>query len=162
VVASAALSSGRQTGHLGLLGDEPEPDPIEHPYLDLEDTLLIRPGQVIRLTLLMLPAGKVHLTSGLLPRKALELADDWVTPGLSKVVPSMVVGPLLVDPAEIRLPNVASLGSHQQFTRRTGPLTWKDDPILASTTNAYLPKMAHEVQEGWIRVAPAPPEGGSA
>jgi hypothetical protein len=162
VVASAALSSGRQTGHLGLLGDEPEPDPIEHPYLDLEDTVLIRPGQVIRLTLLMLPAGKVHLTSGLLPRKALELADDWVTPGLSKVVPSMVVGPLLVDPAEIRLPNVASLGSHQQFTRRTGPLTWKDDPILASTTNAYLPRMAHEVQEGWIRVAPAPPEGGSA
>jgi hypothetical protein len=162
VVASGALSSGRHTGHLGLLGDEPEPDPIEHPYLDLEDTLVIRPGQVMRLTLLMLPAGKVHLTSGVLPRKALELADDWVTPGLAKVVPSMRVGPLLVDPAEIRLPNVASLGSHQQFTRRTGPLTWKDDPILASTTNAYLPKMAHEVQEGWIRVAPAPPEGGSA
>jgi hypothetical protein len=70
------------------------------------------------------------------------------------MVPSMRVGPLLVDPAEIRLPNVASLGSKQQFTRRTGPISWKDDPILASTTNAYLPKMPHEVQEGWIRVAP--------
>lgn len=162
VVASAALASGRHTGHLGLLGGVPEPDPIEHPYLELQDTLLVRPGQTVRLTLLMLPAGRVHLTSGVLPRKALELADDWVTPGLSKVVPSMRVGPLLVDPAEIRLPNVASLGSHQQFTRRTGPLTWKDDPILASTTNAYLPKMAHEVQEGWIRVAPATPEGGGS
>jgi hypothetical protein len=157
VVASAALASGRHTGHLGLLGAVPDPDPIEHPYLDLKDTVLIRPGQTIRLTVLMLPAGKIHLTSGILPRKALELADEWVTPGLMKVVPSMRVGPLLVDPAEIRLPNVASLGTNQQFTRRTGPLTWKDDPILASTTNAYLPKMAHEAQEGWIRVAPAPP-----
>lgn len=157
VVASAALASGRHTGHLGLLGAVPDPDPIEHPYLELEDTLLIRPGQTIRLTVLMLPAGKMHLTSGILPRKALELADEWVTPGLTKVVPSMRVGPLLVDPAEIRLPNVASLGTSQQFTRRTGPLTWRDDPILASTTNAYLPKMPHEAQEGWIRVAPAPP-----
>jgi len=34
-------------------------------------------------------------------------------------------------------------------------LVWRgDDPILASTTNAYLPKMPHEVQEGWIRVGP--------
>lgn len=162
VVASAALSSGRHTGHLGLLGESPKPDPIEHPYLELEDTLLIKPGQTVRLTVLMLPAGKMHLTSGILPRKALELADEWVTPGLSRVVPSMRVGPLLVDPAEIRLPNVASLGKNQIFTRRTGTLTWRDDPILASTTNAYLPKMAHEVQEGWIRVGPDTKPGGGS
>ena len=77
-----------------------------------------------------------------------------MTPGLAKVVPSMRVGPVLLDPAEVRLPNVSSLGGRQRFTRRTGTLTWRDDPILASTTNAYLPKMPHEVQEGWIRVAP--------
>jgi len=160
VVASGALASGPHTGYLGLLGETPEPDPINHPYLVLEDTLLLRPGRPVRLTVLMLPAGKMHLTSGILPRKSLELADDWVTPGLSRVVPSMRAGPLLVDPAEIRLPNVASLGKNQVFTRRTGMITWRDDPILASTTNAYLPKMPHEVQEGWIRVAPDTNPGG--
>jgi hypothetical protein len=154
VVADSALASGPRTGFLGRLGDTPGQDPIEHDYLVLEDTLTIRIGQTLRLTILMLPAGKVHITSGILPRKALELADTWVGPGLAAMVPSMRVGPLLVDPAEIRLPNVASLGGKQQFTRRTGPISWKDDPILASTTNAYLPKMPHEVQEGWIRVAP--------
>ncbi|MEO7421054.1 MAG: hypothetical protein ABIU87_01505 [Ornithinibacter sp.] len=159
VVADAALASGPRTGFLGRLGDTPVPDPIEHGYLVLEDTLTIRVGQTKRLTILMLPAGKVHVTSGILPRKALELADTWVGPGLAAMVPSMRVGPLLVDPAEIRLPNVASLGSKQQFTRRTGPISWRDDPILASTTSAYLPKMPHEVQEGWIRVAPDQ-EGG--
>ncbi|MEO6411104.1 MAG: hypothetical protein ABIO48_00835 [Pedococcus sp.] len=154
VVADSALASGPRTGFLGRLGDTPGQDPIEHGYLVLEDTLTIRIGQTRRLTILMLPAGKVHVTSGILPRKALELADTWVGPGLATMVPSMRVGPLLVDPAEIRLPNVASLGGKQQFTRRTGPISWRDDPILASTTNAYLPKMPHEVQEGWIRVAP--------
>jgi hypothetical protein len=154
VVASGALSSDRYTGFLGLLGQEPEPDPIDHPFLAAEDTLMIRPGQTIRLTVLMLPAGRLHLTTGIVPRKALQLADDWVTPGLAKVMPSMRVGPVLVDPAEIRLPNVSSLGSKQVFTRRTGPLTWRDDPILASTTSALLPKMPHETQEGWIRIAP--------
>ena len=159
VVADSALASGPRTGFLGRLGDSPGQDPIAHDYLVLEDTLSIRLGQTLRLTILMLPAGKVHLTSGILPRKALELADTWVGPGLARMVPSVRVGPLLVDPAEIRLPNVASLGSKQQFTRRTGPITWRDDPILASTTSAYLPKMPHEVQEGWIRVAPDE-EGG--
>ncbi len=154
VVASAALASGPRTGFLGRLGDVPTADPVAHDYLVLEDTLTIRVGQTVRLTILMLPAGKVHLTSGILPRKVLELADTWVTPGLAKVVPSMRVGPVLLDPAEVRLPNVSSLGGKQRFTRRTGTLTWRDDPILASTTNAYLPKMPHEVQEGWIRVAP--------
>ena len=80
----------------------------------------------------------------------------WVTPGLERIAPSVRIGPVLVDPAEIRLPNVSSLPKGQVFTRRTGPLTWRDDPILASTTSAYRPKMPHEVQEGWIRVGPKP------
>ncbi|MGV8849293.1 MAG: hypothetical protein ACOH16_07085 [Propionibacteriaceae bacterium] len=154
VVASTAPQSGRHTGHLGLLGASPVVEAIDHPFIVPEDTLFIRPGKVRTLTILMLPAGKVHLTSGILPRKALQLADVWVTPGLEKLSPSIRVGPLLVDPAEIRLPNVSSLPKGQVFTRRTGPLTWRDDPILASTTNAYLPRMPHEIQEGWIRVGP--------
>jgi hypothetical protein len=162
-VAAVALDTGRHRGQLGLLGKVavPSTEPLDHPYLALEDTLWVEAGQVVRLTLLMLPAGKVHLTSGILPRKALALADDWVTPGLQTMVPSVRVGPVLVDPAEIRLPKVASLGKDQVFTRRTGPLTWRDDPILAASQAALLPRLPHEAQEGYVRVAPAPalPEG---
>lgn len=154
VVASAALESGRHKGFLGLLGDTPKPEPIAHDYVEAEDTLWIRPDQVLRLTLLMLPAGKVHMTSGILPRKELALGDDWVTPGLVKLMPSLRVGPVLVDPAEIQLPLVNLLGDEQTFTRRSGPLTWRDDPIVAATQTALLPRMPHEVQEGWVRVTP--------
>jgi hypothetical protein len=165
VVASSAFDTGRHRWHLGLLGETatPAPDPIDHPYLEAEDTLQVKPGQVVRLTILMLPAGKVHLTTGIVPRKALVLPDDWTAAGLRAMVPSLRVGPVLVDPAEIRLPKIASLPQDQNFIRRTGPLTWKEDPIVAATSAALLPKLPHEAQEGWVRVAPAqPPTGGSA
>lgn len=166
VVAATARDTGRHRGQLGLLGGGstaiPGLAPLDHPYLELEDTLFVRVGQTVRLSILMLPGGKVHLTSGILPRKALALADDWVTPGLTRLVPSMRVGPVLVDPAEIRLPKVASFGKDQVFTRRTGPLTWRDDPIVSATSSALLPRMPHEAQEGWIRVAPAAGPDGAA
>jgi hypothetical protein len=159
VVAATARETGRHRGQLGLLGATEVPDvvPLAHPYVVEEDVLHVRPGQTVRLTLLMLPAGRVHLTSGVLPRKALALAHDWVAPGLAALMPSVRTGPLLVDPEEIRLPLVASLGDAQTFTRRTGPLTWRDDPIVAATQSALLPRMPHEAQEGWIRVLPRDP-----
>lgn len=154
VIASTARDTGRHRGQLGLLGQVsvPQITPLEHSYLTEEDTLYLRPGQAISLTLLMLPAGKVHATCGILPQKALSLADAWVSKGLNKVIPSVRVGPVLVDPEEIRLPKVSLLGDKQQFTRRTGPLTWRDDPIISASQSAVLPRMPHEIQEGWIRI----------
>ena len=154
VVAATARDVGRHRGQLGLLGTVSIPDtvPLSHPILEAEDTLYVHPGQAVRLTMLMLPAGKVHLTSGILPRKSLALNDAWVAKGLQRVIPSIRVGPVLVDPEEIRLPKVSLLGDKQQFTRRTGPLTWRDDPIISATQSALMPRMPHEIQEGWIRI----------
>jgi hypothetical protein len=157
VVQSQATASGRLTGALGQLGAviDLTAVPLTHPYIVAEDELWIHPCQTIALTLLMLPAGRVHVTSGLLPRKALSLAEDWVRVGLKTMSPSVRVGPVLVDPTEIRLPMIRAMGPRQRFTRRTGPLTWRDDPITSATQAAYLPRMPHEAQEGWVRVAPA-------
>ena len=55
----------------------------------------------------MHPGGKVHLSSGLLPRSSRELARDWVAPGLSVLAPSVRCGPLLIDADKVRLPKVA-------------------------------------------------------
>jgi hypothetical protein len=162
-IAAQAIDSGRQRGHLGLLAQVAVPDvnPLVHPYVVPDGTIWLRPGQTARLTLLMLPVGRVHLTSGILPRKQLTLSDEWTSPGLRRLVPSVRVGPVLVDPAEIRLPLVTLLGDKQTFTRRTGPLTWRDDPIVAATQTAYLPRLPHEAQEGWIRVTPTGPANES-
>jgi hypothetical protein len=154
-----AFDTGRMKGQLGVYGTTPQVPAtraIEHPYL-ADETLSVRPGQVVRLTLLMHPAAKVHLTTGVLPRKSLALARDWVAPALAAMSPSVRVGPVLVDPAQIRLPKVSALPKEQRFTRRDTPSTWKDDAILAATQTALLPELPHQVQEGYIRVNPDPP-----
>jgi hypothetical protein len=158
VIADEALPSGRGQGVLDPDNPDPtQPVKIDHPYVDASGVLRIHPGQTVRLTLLMHPGGKVHLTSGILPRTDRALARDWVQPGLSVLAPSLRCGPLLIDADKVRLPKVASFPAEQLFTRRDTPASWKDDPILAATQSAMLPDTAPEVQEGWIRVAPNPP-----
>jgi hypothetical protein len=162
VVASHAFDTGRGRGQLGTYGTTPAVPaeaPIANEYVVAEDELRVHPGQTVTLTLLMHPAGKVHLTSGVLPRKSLRLQRDWVAPGLAVMAPSARVGPVLVDPAKIALPLISVFPREQLFTRRDSPLTWKDDPILAATQTALLPDLPHEIQEGYIRVAPAPRGG---
>jgi hypothetical protein len=149
VVAALAKPAG-PGGHLS-----DQPAPIEHQYLVAEDTVTIHFGQRLTLTLLMHPAGRVHLTSGVLPRKAIDLAREWVAPGLARLSPSLRTGPLLIEPDQVRLPKVSVFGARQVFTRRDTPATWRDDPILAATQTALLPDGPTSVQDGYIRVMPA-------
>ncbi len=164
-VAGAATALGRNQGHLGLMGTQGEPpksQPLAHGYIagrDDDDVLHLHLGQTLTLTLLMHPAGKLHLTSGVLPRKALGLARDWVAPGLAAVAPSLRCGPLLVETdldakGQVRLPKISVLGAKQNFLWRDTPATWRTDAILAATQTALLPDAPAELREGWIRVAP--------
>ncbi len=160
-VTEQARESGRCRGQLGVDGS-PTSKQIDNPYVVDAGFVTIRHGQTRRLTLLMHPGGKVHVTSGIAPRSALALARDWVQPGLSVMAPSVRVGPLLIDADKVRLPKVSSFPADQLFTRRESPGAWRDDPILAATQTAYLPDQPSMLQEGWIRINPNPtPEGGT-
>jgi hypothetical protein len=173
-IAGAASEAGRSRGQLGLLtapNGTPERRPIDHPYIagtDDADTLLLHIGQTVTLTLFMHPNSKASLTSGVLPRKSVALARDWVGPGLAAIAPSLRTGPVLVetdlDPeGQVRLPKVSVFGKDQNFLWRDTPATWRTDAILAATQTALLPDTPAEFREGWIRVAPTPPgaEGGT-
>ena len=62
VVRDSARDAGRGRGQLGILGSNPPAlavRPITHPYIVAEDEILVRPGQTLRLTILMHPGGKV-------------------------------------------------------------------------------------------------------
>jgi hypothetical protein len=174
-IAGRAPEAGRSRGQLGLLtspdaaGMPPEAR-LEHGYIagaDDADTLLLHVGQTVTLTLLMHPAGRASLTSGVLPRKAVALARDWVGPGLARIAPSLRTGPVLVETdldteGQVRLPKVSVFGKDQNFLWRETPATWRTDAILAATQTALLPDTPAELREGWIRVAPEHPGGGAA
>jgi hypothetical protein len=171
-IAATAADAGRSRGQLGLLGQgtgTPAKTAIEHPYIagtDADDTLVLHIGQTVTLTIFMHPAGKCSLTSGVLPRKALGLARDWVGPGLAAIAPSLRTGPVLVETdldkdGQVRLPKVSVFGKDQNFLWRDTPATWRTDAILAATQTALLPDDPAEVREGWIRVAPPGSQGAS-
>ncbi|MEJ8853001.1 hypothetical protein WKW79_00385 [Variovorax robiniae] len=170
-IAGTATDAGRSRGQLGLYSTVtgmPPKTTIKHPYIagtDDADTLNLHIGQTVTLTIFMHPAGKASLTSGLLPRKAVALARDWVGPGLAAIAPSLRTGPVMVetdlDPqGQVRLPKVSVFGKDQNFLWRDTPATWRTDAILAATQTALLPDTPAELREGWIRVAPTTP--GSA
>ena len=172
-IAGSAPDAGRSRGLLGLYARAsgmPNAVPIDHPFIagtDDADTLLLHIGQTVTLTIFMHPAGKASLTSGLLPRKALALARDWVGPGLAAIAPSLRTGPVLVETdlakeGQVRLPKVSVFGKDQNFLWRDTPATWRTDAILAATQTALLPDTPAELREGWIRVAPDAPQGGKA
>lgn len=140
----------------------PAPSPIDCPYIAPSRPLALHPGHRVRVTLLMHPSARVHATTGVLPRKGLELLRDWVAPGLARIAPSARVGPVLIDPDKVRLPKIAAFGANQSWTRRDSPITWRDDPILSATQAALLPEGRVTVEEGYIRIAPDPdPDGGT-
>ena len=173
VIAATAADAGRSRGQLGVFDTStgmPRASAITHPYIagtDDADTLQLHIGQTVTLTILMHPSGKATLTSGVLPRKALALARDWVGPGLAAIAPSLRTGPVLVETdldteGQVRMPKVSVFGKDQNFLWRDTPATWRTDAILAATQTALLPDAPAELREGWIRVAPTPVEGGSA
>jgi hypothetical protein len=163
-VLAAARASGRHTGQLTVLGagsaSDPELQPITHPFVDdSEQPLIVRPGQLVRLTVLMVPGGAVHATCGVLPRIGVRLARDWVADALTKLSPSFRIGPALVDPKTVRLPKITALPKNQAFTARITETTWHDDTIAAATQTALLPDDPPLFREGYIRVQQAPAEG---
>ncbi len=164
VVQDAALEAGKGKGYLGGWGTTsalPAPDPIDHPYLARDSDLVLHPGTPRLITLLMLPGSALTVTAGVVPRQALRLSRAWFASGLERLSPSVRVGPVLVDPGEVRLPSVSALGERQLFTSREGPLSWRDDAILAATQAALLPDRTSVLREGWIRVDPSPVPDGS-
>ena len=112
-----AAGAGRPGRTRRTLGDDPATR-SSTPTSSPRTPLTVHLGQRLTLTLLMHPAGKVHLTSGVLPRKALALAREWVAPGLARLSPSLRTGPVLIDPDQVRLPKPSVFGADQVFTRR--------------------------------------------
>lgn len=162
-VGTAVRINVRGAGYRSLLGKVggnlgtnfmPPPSPLDCPYITQGRPLAVHSGQRVRLTLLMHPSARVHATTGLLPRKSLELLRDWVTPGMGRIAPSARVGPVLIDPDKVRLPKIAAFGADQSWTRRNSPITWRDDPILSATQAALLPEGGVSVEEGYIRITP--------
>ena len=157
-VPDEARVAGRHEGFMGPISkvDEfSEALPVQkivNPYVLRDPTVTLRPGQAVKLTLLMDPGVAVHATSGILPRKSIKLPRVFTESSLARISPSFRFGPVLVDPNTVRMPKPKGLPEDQLWTRRDTPVSWRDDPITAATQDALLPDESPVAEEGYIRV----------
>lgn len=156
-LAKQARPSGPNQGFLGSAAVTPDmsPVPVEHPYIDRAPLVSIRPGQSVVLTLLVDPRGAVHATSGIVPRKKIELMREHIAPALDAMALTFRVGPVLVDPDTIRMPVPAEIKGGWSWVRKVNVTTWQEDPVVKATQDALLPDVPALLSEGWLKVSGA-------
>lgn len=135
--------------------------PVTHPYVDNSGVLQIQPNQEIGLTLLVEPQTDVHATSGALPSKEIGMRRNWIAAALASLSPTFRFGPVLVDPQKIRMPVSTDIQGAWSWDHRSDIITWAEDPVVNAIDDAHLRPDPATAEEGWLRLTPPSPSGGS-
>jgi len=127
--------------------------PLSHSFLTFDPTIELRPNQEVMLTLLMNPQSSIHLTSGFLPQKEITLVREHYRDALNKIAPTFKVGPILIDPASVRMP----IPQTQEpviwsWVFKENYTSWSETPIAQSDSLAGLPKGKTTAFTGWIKL----------
>ena len=126
---------------------------IDHEFLLFDSTVDVYPETDVHLTLLMNPQSALHITSGFLPQKQITLLrEHWDVP-VSKIAPTFKVGPVLVDPANIRMPiESANPVMDWEWLHRETPSDVFSSQIKPSDSLAGMPNGTMKAFEGWIKL----------
>jgi len=163
-LAPQAQPVGPGEGYLNSAATTPDTTtrPVEHPYIDRSPVVWVRPGQRVLLTLVLDPRGAVHATSGLLPRKKIELMREHVSQALEAMAFTFRIGPVLVDPDTLRMPLPAEISGGWSWVRRVNVTTWQEDPVVKASQDALLPDAPSMLNEGWLKLSGANVKGTQA
>lgn len=164
-IADQTRPSGPREGFLGAIrtvprfyqsfGGSSSVKPVEHPYINRDPLVRIRPRQQILLTLVIDPRGAVHATSGILPRKRIELMREHVADALDAMTMTFRVGPVLTDPETIRMPLPAEIRGGWSWIRRRSATVWQESPIVNANQDALLSPTPVQIAEGWLKLSGA-------
>jgi len=129
---------------------------VESPYV-VPDALipLAADGTTRRLTIIMDPRGVVPLISGFLPSKILALQPGPVDGALSEMAVNFRIGPLLTDPALVRMPLPAEIRGSWTWIERTGLTLWQETTPAPNVTVASFPDSPPQLTLGWLKLTGA-------
>lgn len=128
----------------------------DHPVLEVAVGLPAR-----RLTMLVDPRAPVHLTSGILPAKAIGIPPEQYRAALAAIRPAYFVAPVLTDGDHLAVPVPDE--PDQEWTWRApepGPAGWTEAPIDDPRPDTGFPN-APTLREGYLILRPAPERGTS-
>lgn len=137
-------------------------EPVSHPFISEAPFVRVRPvspglerpaGRSVMLTLLVDPRGGVHATSGILPRKKIELMREHVAAALENMSVTFRIGPVLSDPSTIRMPLPAEIRGNWSWVRKTGLTVWEESPVVDAVSEPKLTPTPSRIHEGWLKLS---------
>ena len=142
-------------------------EPVKHPYINEAPVIKVRPvapgktdpaSKSVMLTLVIDPRGGVHATSGILPRKKIELLREHVATALENMSVTFRVGPILSNPETIRMPLPSEIQGNWSWVRKTGLTVWDESPVVDAVPEPKLSHTPSTIQEGWLKLSSAQAE----
>ncbi len=107
--------------------------------------------KTVKLTLLVDPSGNIPVISGSLPSITTNLPNGPVSIALNNLKATFRAGPLLLDPARIKMPTPAEVKGSWSWMARKDVTSWNEEvAILPSTPQATLNSAPPSLIEGWI------------
>ncbi|MBT3771307.1 MAG: hypothetical protein HOE92_02655 [Euryarchaeota archaeon] len=126
---------------------------LDHPFLEFDPIVEIRPEEDVYLTLLINIQSSVHVTCGFLPQKEITLLREHWEDAVARIAPTFKVGPVLVDPSSIRMPiDNAKPNLIWKWANKPSTTEWTEMPIANSDDLAGLPTGKTKAYEGWIKL----------
>jgi hypothetical protein len=134
--------------------NNPDIIPLTHPFLYFDPTLELKPGQEVTLTLLMNPLASIHAASGVVPQKEIKMTRNHFDAALSKIAPTFMFGPLLVDPASIRMPLPDHKAIEWSWGFKEDYSSWAEGPVEDADQSTLLRKGRLKAWDGWLKIDP--------
>ena len=137
-------------------------EPVEHPYINKSPYLKVRPvapalenpaSKSVMLTLVLDPRGGVHATSGILPRKKIELMREQISDALANMAVTFSVGPVLSNPETVRMPIPAEISGNWNWVRKSNLTLWEETPVQTVGQEPRLNPVPAQIHEGWLKLS---------
>lgn len=107
-------------------------------------------------SMVMDPRGVAHATNGIMPVRQIQLAPAYVNDPLEKMEVTFRTGPLMTDPAIIRMPTPADIRGRWSWIQRSGVILWQDPAEIVNTgQQARLDDAPAEFVDGWLKLSDA-------
>ncbi|CAD0007107.1 hypothetical protein FLAT13_03647 [Flavobacterium salmonis] len=127
----------------------------DEPFFKKDEVLKITLNQdPTKVTLLMNPSMGVHLSTGILPTKFVELFNHNSARLLSQLNISFIVAPFIAEKVAPDIPIPTSINANWKWTHKSDVMTWQNNEDLAEGKNKQiLGFRKQQVYEGWLRLS---------
>lgn len=101
------------------------------------------------------PRGKVHLTSGILPVKSIQLDQNAIAEALSRIETAFLTTPILTPGNPLLIPTINDAEMSWSWLEQNKPNNWEEIPPgkIKQPSEQFVPFVDKlKLKEGWLKI----------